>query len=256
MKKVLVSAFAAVASAAAFAGMGNVVISFSTPGPDKYSDGTVVEDGEKYALVWTPDGAEFAGINANGTPAGSSKIVTAVPVAAGGCCPRVEFQVEEDFVNSNFKGGTWSVVMLDTRVFAFDADGKVVIQDGKRKVESVGRSGNQVIGYGVVGAPVISKGGGDVGSAGGVAASSDAAAADTPAPKVERIYFDEFDNVCVEISSAKPAFKYTLMSGDNPASVTEKLDADSGYGTKTETLTLVKPKKAGGEFFKVNCKYE
>ena len=255
MKKVLVSAFAAVTSAAAFAGMDNVVISFSTPGPDRYSDGTTVENGEKYALVWTPSGEEFAGINANGTPAGSSKLVTAVPVAAGGCCPRVEFQVDEDFVESNFKGGTWSVVMLDTRVFAFDGDGKVVIQDGKRKVESVGRAGNQVIGYGVVGAPQISKGG-EVGSAGGVAASSDAAASDTPAPKVERIYFDEFDNVCVEISSAKPAFKYALMSGDNPASIAEKPGADSGYGTRSEMLTLVTPKKAGGEFFKVNCKYE
>ncbi len=255
MKKVLVSAFAAVASAAAFAGMNNVVISFSTPGVDRYSDGTTVENGEKYALVWTPAGEDFAGINANGTPAGNSKLVTAVPVAAGGCCPRVEFQVDEDFVESNFKGGTWSVVMLDTRVFAFDADGKVVIQDGKRKVESVGRAGSQVIGYGVVGAPQISKGG-EVGSAGGVAASSDTAASDAPAPKVERIYFDEYDNVCVEVSSAKPAFKYALMSGDNPASIAEKPGADSGYGTRSETLTLVTPKKAGGEFFKVNCKYE
>ena len=59
MKKILVSAFAAVASAAAFAGMNNVVIAFSTPGPDKYSDGTTVVDGEKYEPVSTEDGAAF-----------------------------------------------------------------------------------------------------------------------------------------------------------------------------------------------------
>ena len=46
------------------------------------------------------------------------------------------------------------------------------------------------------------------------------------------------------------------MSGDDPGSVSEKSGNDAGYGTKTEKLTLVKPKKSGGEFFKVNCKYE
>ena len=253
MKKILFSAFAAAMSAAAFAGMNNVVISFSTPGIDRYSDGTVVRDGEKYALVWTPDNGTFDGINANGKAAGeSSKVVASVPAALNGRCQRVQFQVDEDYVASNFKGGTWSVVMLDTRVFRFDGEGKVVLVDGKRDVVSVG-DGNPVIGYGVVGVPQIAKGG-EVGTAGGVAAASSVAASDAPAPKVDKIDFDENDNVRVWISSAKSAFKYDLMAGDTPAEVTKT--ADSGYGTATDTLILVTPKKSGGEFFKVNCKYE
>ena len=95
MKKILISAFAAVASAAVFAGMNNVVISFSTPGPDRYSDGTDVEDGECYALVWTPAGAEFAGIGANGKASGDSKVVLAAPVAKDKKCPSIMFEIDD-----------------------------------------------------------------------------------------------------------------------------------------------------------------
>ena len=250
MKKILVSAFAAVASAAAFAGMNNVVITFSTPGPDKYSDGTTVVDGEKYALVWTPDGETFAGINADGTAAGASKVVFAVPAAVGGRCPRVEFQVDEDYVASKYPNGTWGVVMLDTRTFLLDADGKPVILDGNRKVDSVGGT-NEVNGYGVIGEVKAARGG-DVCSSGGVAAASGAAAADTPAPKVKSVSFDE-NYVYVTITATKPAFKYTLAAGDEPDAIVEKPCDPSTYGSAKDVI-LVKPKKAGGEFFKVNCK--
>ena len=250
MKKSLVSAFAAVASAAAFAGMNNVVISFSTPGPDKYSDDTTVVDGEKYALVWTPDGETFAGINADGKAAGGSKVVFAVAAAKAGKCPRIEFQVDEDYVASNYPGGTWSVVMLDTRSFVLDADGKPVISDGKRVVNSVGGA-NEVNGYGVVGEAKSAKGG-EVGSAGGVAATSAEAASDAPAPQVKSISFDN-EFVYVTITSTKPAFKYSLAAGDEPGKIAEKAGDPESYGSAKDVI-LVKPKKAGGEFFKVNCK--
>ena len=251
MKKILVSAFAAVASATAFAGMNNVVISFSTPGPDKYSDGTVVVDGEKYALVWTPNGETFEGINADGKAAGdNSKVVFAVPAASGGRCPRIEFQVDEDYVASNYPNGTWSVVMLDTRVFQLDEAGKPVIADGKRVVNSVGGA-NEVNGYGVIGEAKAAKGA-EVTSAGGVAASSTEAASDTPAPEVKSISVDN-EFVYVTITSTKPAFMYTLAAGDEPGSIAEKSGDPSSYGSAQDVI-LVKPKKVGGEFFKVNCK--
>lgn len=251
MKKILFSAFAAAASVAAFAGMNNVFISFSTQGPDTYSDGTEVGAGEKYAVVWTPEGKEFAGINADGEAAGDSKVVLKVATKVNGRCERVEFQVDEDVVNSMYSNGTWRVVMFDTRVFEFDGDsGNILIVNGKRVVKSVGGS-NPVVGYGEVGSPTITKG--DFGMVGGLSAVSSTAAADAPAPKVEKIYF-EGDNVYVEVSLAKPAFKYDLMSGNSPDVVAEK--SDSKYGTATETVTFVKPKRDGGEFFQVNCKYE
>ena len=33
-------------------GLGDYLVRFSTHGPDRYSDGTLVGDGECYALVW------------------------------------------------------------------------------------------------------------------------------------------------------------------------------------------------------------
>lgn len=254
MKKTLVSAFAAVVSATAFAGMNDIVISFSTPGPDKYSDGATVCDGERYALVWTPDGETFNGINADATAVGNSKVVTTNAVAVGGCCPSVQYEVDEDLVNKTYPNGKWSVVMLDTRTFRFNGStGEVVVgADGKRVVESVG---GPVIGYGVIGEPTIADAG-DIGAtAGGIAALSNAAAAGIEAPVVEDIKVDG-DDVTIRVRLAKPAFKYTLMSGSEPGSVVALPSADSKYGKADETVELHTTRKPGGEFFKVNCKYE
>lgn len=41
-----------------FAGITDYVATFSTPGPDRYADGTVVADGECYALEALPDSPE------------------------------------------------------------------------------------------------------------------------------------------------------------------------------------------------------
>ena len=254
MKKTLISACAAVASAAVFAGMDNVVISFSTPGPDTYADGTTVVDGECYALVWTPSGEEFAGIGANGSPAGNSKVVLAAPVAKDGKCPRILFEVDEAYAAANYPDGTWSVVLLDTRVFSLDAEGKPVIGvDGNREVASVGNSLG-VNGYGVVGSAVASevKGAGAK-PVGGVAGESTTVANGVSAPVIKNISVSG-GNVYITITSTKPAYKYTLESGDTPGEVAEADGAKWDYGSETTDVILVKPVKAGGEFFKVNCK--
>ena len=254
MKKSVIAGFVCLMSAAVFAGMDNVVITFSTPGPDKYSDGTYVEDGECYALVWTPSGSEFAGIEANGKASGDSKVVLAAPVAKNKKCPSIMFEVDEGYVKDNYPDGSWSVVLLDTRVFRLDADGKPVITDGKREVLSKGDAKN-VNGYGVVGSAKTAGAvkGAAAESMGGVAASSGEVASDTPAPVVKGISFDD-NYVYITITSTKPAYKYTLESGDTPGSVTEKAGAPADYGSEKSDVILVKPKKAGGEFFKVNCK--
>ena len=259
MKKILVSALAATAALAVFADIPNadipkdVVISFSTPGPDKYSDGTDVLKGEKYALVWTPEGESFSGVNADGKAAGVSKVVIAAPVATGGSdshCPNVLFQVDEGYVKANYPGGTWSVCLLDTRVFELDKDGQPVIVDGKRVVKSWGKNSSVVNGYGVVGEAKVVDGGVPE-AAGGVAAASETPSADTPAPEVSGISFDG-DYVYVTITSTKPAFKYTLLSGSAPDEVTQAGDSD--YGSEKKDIVLISSKKPGGEFFKVNCK--
>jgi len=251
MKNILVLAIAATASVAAFAGMNNVVISFSTPGPDKYSDGTTVLDGERYALVWTPSGEEFAGINANGEAAGGSKVVISAPVATGGHCPKVLFQVDEDYVSKNYPNGTWSVCLLDTRVFALEDNGQPKVENGQRVVQSYGAD-KFANGYGVIGSAVATKGG-NVDTAGGVAAASDTPSADTPAPVVKDIKVDG-GYVYVTITATKPAFSYSLAAGDAPNTIAPSASDPKDYGSATDDIILVKPAKAGGEFFKVNCR--
>ena len=61
MKKTMMMGLVLAGALGAFAGVDNVAITFSTPGPDAYRDGRTVLDGECYALVWTPTGASFGG---------------------------------------------------------------------------------------------------------------------------------------------------------------------------------------------------
>lgn len=163
MNKKIAFLFAGLCAATAFAGMDNVVISFSTVGPDKYADGSTVMDGECYALVWTPDGETFAGIQADGTAVGKSKVAIKAPVAKGGKCPNVLFQIDEGYAKANYPGGTWGVYLLDTRKFATEKvkvviDG-VEIEQTQVNVDANGNKiatgvGGAVSGYGEVSANV------------------------------------------------------------------------------------------------------
>ena len=121
MKKLMTMIGAVGLAFAATAAMDDALLTFSTVGPDKYSDGTTVLDGECYALVWTKTGATFGGIAADGTAvAETDKIVLVAPVAKGGKCPKVVFEVDADDMAKKYKGGSWSVLLLDTRRWGAD----------------------------------------------------------------------------------------------------------------------------------------
>lgn len=165
MKKTISFLAAGFCAGTLLAGMNNVVIQFSTVGPDKYADGTTVMDGECYALVWTPDGATFGGINSNGDAIGENdkgqKCTVAVkaPIAIGGKCPNVQFQIDETYAEKYYPNGTWGVYLLDTRKFATKevtdtVDGKKVTQT-QIEIDSTGKKiatgvGGSVSGYGQV----------------------------------------------------------------------------------------------------------
>ena len=159
MKKTIAFLAAGLCAGTLLAGMNNVVIQFSTVGPDKYADGTTVMDGECYALVWTPTGSEFQGINEKGEAAGDSKVAVKAPIAIGGKCPNVQFQIDEGYANEHYNGGTWGVYLLDTRKFATKevtdtVDGKKVTQT-QIEIDSTGKKiatgvGGSVSGYGQV----------------------------------------------------------------------------------------------------------
>ena len=116
MKKLL-SIGCAVMAMGVFAAADDVLISFSTPGQDKYADGNPVLDGECYALVWTK-GAQFGGINTDGTCVNAGDaIVLLAPLAKNGKCPPVVFEIDSAvYAEKKYAEGKFGVYLLDTRV--------------------------------------------------------------------------------------------------------------------------------------------
>ena len=131
MKKLL-SIGCAVMALGAFAAADDVLISFSTPGQDKYADGSTVLDGECYALVWTK-GAQFGGINTDGTCVNAGDaIVLLAPLAKNGKCPPVVFEIDSAvYAEKKYAEGKFGVYLLDTRVKTEAGTALAPIVDGK-----------------------------------------------------------------------------------------------------------------------------
>lgn len=240
MKKTLMAGFFGLLAAAAFAGKDNVVVTFYTTGPDTYADGSTVVDGETYALVWTPAGAEFAGFNADGTAVAPSKVALKAPIAKNGKCPIVKFEIDQDFVKNNFPGGSWAVYLLDTRVFATanGADGMVAAATGAA-------GGSAVHGYGLVGAA-----NGQFASASAASASAAAVPADKKDVKITDIKLVD-GKVFIYVSGTLSTADYVLNAGDAP-NATQAAATQSG--NTAGDMVIVREAKAGGEFFSVNRK--
>ena len=131
MKKLMTMIGAVGLAFAATAAFDDALLAFSTVGPDKYADGTAVLDGECYALVWTKNGATFGGIAADGSAvAETDEIVLLAPVAKGGRCPYVLFQIDSATAD-RLADGTYGVYLLDTRVAANGTTKPAGVKNGK-----------------------------------------------------------------------------------------------------------------------------
>ena len=114
--------------------VSDLAISFSTDGPDYYADGTAVQVGEKYLLVYVEEGAAaFAGINTDETlvDATNNTIVIESLAIEGSKC---DFTVVE-YPPEMYQGGQFLIVLLDTRNAA-GAVGGLVSQVGTSEVEA------------------------------------------------------------------------------------------------------------------------
>ena len=116
--RIMAVAAVVMCAACAFGSMQDKLARFSTPGPDRYADGSIVVDGECYALVWSPAGTAFAGFNADGTPVSSrDRVVLAGALAQDGKCRDAVFQIPAAEYEA-LKGGEWAVCLVDTRNLA------------------------------------------------------------------------------------------------------------------------------------------
>ena len=241
MKKLLVSV-CSLAGAAAFAVVAPSVdvITFSTPGTDTYADGTPVADGECYALVWSSDGV-FDGLNADGSLVDTNdKLMLVAPVAKGGCCPSIVFQVPAQ------TGGKYDVYVLDTRL----ASGKVGGVTEKGTPVAVNSSGK-------VSSASISVSGtvSTVAAATGAASASVVAPvpADAPQPKIKSMEL-KGGYAYITVENTASYLQYKAVKSDTPdfAGETEASAPEQGKGAADGVVTLVVPASGATGFFKVN----
>lgn len=245
MKK-LIAAFAILASVSAFAAWNGTIITVGTTGPDKYADGSVVLDGERYALVWSQ--TEFAGFNADGTLVNKDDAVLAVvPRAKGGCCPEFAFEVSASIVT---KGGKISLWLLDTRVYGEDNAVSFAKATSATQVEAVtaAAAANATISVQSQGVQTIAADGTIKADAGAVTIPADA-----PQPKIAGITMDD-QFVYVEVENTAPYIRYDISAGDKPADLKSGAAQANPSGSTSGSITLIAPKSGDSGFFKVNQK--
>ena len=244
MKRLMTMLGVAGLAVASFAAVDDTLISFSTPGPDKYADGTDVLPGECYALVWSADGL-FEGIKADGTTVEPADKVVLVAQNAkqgpnGTYCPPLLFQVEAELAKTLEKG-VYAVYLLDTRVVA--ADGAVAVggvdENGALKaVNSYGSvSGDTTAAAGtasITTAKTTAVGGASV-----------ATLVEVEAPVITAIK-PNGTKITISTSGLSPVVDYKVVTGAKPGEVATELDAKADANGN---FTFEKP--ANGAFFKV-----
>jgi len=256
MKKSFAIAFGAL-SFALSAAQNDVLITFSTPGPDTYADGvTKVVDGECYALVWTKDGCTFSGFNADGMVASSdSRLLIVSACAAGGRCPPTLFEVAAAEASA-LGGGAYGVYLLDTR----NASG---VPMGVKKDAVTGKNVPVAVnGYGVVAGAETELAKGGVTESKSVRAktrtsakTSSAVPADTPDPVVKSVRVEN-GKVYVTVDNTVPYLQYNVSKGATPDAIgknaADKNVAAPAQGDGTKEIVLEAPANGNAAFFRVN----
>ena len=246
-----VALFCAVAGMAlgAMAAGDGLKFKFSSSG-DTYADGTPVQDGEAYALVWVKSGASFAGFNADGTLRdAASNDVVGYSVAQGGGCVTTVFIADEDR-----DAGTYSMYLLDTRATVADAEGNVAkkavgLVDGRVAVV------NEAVSVANAELSVASDA---VAKVDGTSAPAVAAApvpdSQLPQPTVSAFALAD-GGATLTVEGTVRYAQYTVYGGATPAAIdTAKPLATFLNGSAGGTITLTVGAVGDNRFFKVSTK--
>ena len=245
MKKMLLTAITAGFALAAMAGQDNLLMKFSTPGPDTYADGvTQVADGEFYALVWVKTGAAFAGFNADGTvvDAENSALICAVPYAENGHCPETVLEMDRVLADAYAGAGSFELHVLDTR----DAEGqpKAAIASG---VNASGETAKFSLSAGSSAGEVKAVSA----KTGTLAATASALPASIPQPKITSIKV-EGGMVKLTVKGTSKLLRYGVKSGDEPSDLAPlPLDAGVADGDDFGEIEIAVPAEKGGRFFSI-----
>ena len=241
-----------------FAGITDYVATFSTPGLDRYADGTIVADGECYALVWSPKGSVFAGFNADGTPISSGdRVVLAAPLAKNGRCRDAIFQIPADEY-AELEGGEWAVCLVDTRTAGGVPAG--VANNAPLRVNRWGavKSGVKIEPAGasrlMFAAPSKTRGllaaTGDDSDDGVRAGVLSAVPESIKPPKITA--FEVADGVVrLTVANTVPFLTYGVASGDTPGEMSADPDAGIADGAEGRLLEFETMASGVAKFFKI-----
>ena len=245
---------------AVFASMEDRVLRFSTPGPDCYADGTLVADGECYALVWSPKGATFAGFNADGTAiSANDRVVFAAPLALEGKCRDSLFQIPADEY-AELEGGEWAVCLVDTRMANGVPAG--VANNAPLRVNRWGAVRNEVkistASTLVLDSIAAPKAGGRsllaaaAPSEAGVCAGTLSAVPDSvKPPTITGLDVLDSGEVWLEVADTVPFLSYTIISGSEPGNLQEDGCAEVVDGTSGGKILIGTAQSSDCRFFKV-----
>ena len=243
MKKMLLTAIMAGFALMATAGQDNLLMKFSTPGPDKYADGTTVRDGEFYALVWVKTGVTFAGFLADGTvsDAANSALICAVPYAENGHCPETVLEMDRVLADAYAGSGTFELHVMDTR----DADGapKSALASGVNASGAAAAFSLTAGSAGEVKAVAAKQG--------TLAATASELPASIPQPKITSIKVEN-GLVKLTVKGTSKLLRYGVNSGDAPNDLAP-LPVDTGVadGNDFGEIEITVPAEKGGRFFRV-----
>lgn len=241
MKKLSLIAACAM-SVTAFAGMEKTILCSST-GPDRYADGTEVQVGEIYALVWTANG-EFS-MDATGKPDTSKcEILGMVSTSKPGRCSPIIFVLNRESDDRVLTSGSISLYLFDTRVK----------NDGEEKPVVTFPKTGSVIAYNAYEkvAASVTINNGSICANTGVTIDKDSVTADpvvvTPAT-ISGITVKD-GKVYVDVENTIPAVRYAISAGKTPAA-NDKVLANGVNGIADGKITLVVDDPDKYRFFKV-----
>ena len=258
-------AYVIMLSGVAFSDISDMVLRFSTPGIDRYADGSAVVDGECYALVWSPKGSVFSGFNADGSAISSQdRVVLAAPLARGGKCRNALFQIPEEEY-AELEGGEWAVCLVDTRTASGIPAGvkdnvplrvnRWGVVDGGVKIEPASASALTVL-------PSAAKRASssaslaavppDGSAAAGVCASTVSAVPDSvKPPRITGLDLLENGEVWLEVADTVPFLSYTIISGSKPGNLQEDSCSEVVDGKSGANISIGTAQSSDCRFFKV-----
>ncbi len=248
-------------SACAFGSMQDKLARFSTPGLDRYADGSIVRDGECYALVWSPAGKAFSGFNADGTPVSSSdRVVLAGALAQGGRCRDAIFQIPAAEY-SELKGGEWAVCLVDTRnVYGAPTgtqNGKPLrvnrwgVISGGVEITSAASARPRLLTSGMQSSSAADTTGRTRSGASGARANILSAVPPNLAPpRITDIEVGDGE-VWLAVEGTAPYLSYTIVSGEKPDDLKTDYFSETVDGDAKAEILIGTPESPKRRFFKV-----